>query len=88
MQNKADYRSSLVSKPLTSLFCFSVNYLIVRKIQFLLCLARCHVIFLVMPALLHQRLRALQQALYVGSLKILSSMILPSLSNCGVPISC
>lgn len=39
MQNKADYRSSLVSKPLTSLFCFSVNYLIVRKIQFLLCLA-------------------------------------------------
>ena len=32
--------------------------------------AQCHVIFLVMPALLHQRLRALQQALYVGSLKI------------------
>lgn len=40
MQNEADYRSSLVSKPLTSLFCFSVNYLIAWKIQFLLCLAK------------------------------------------------
>lgn len=44
MQNEADYRSSLVSKPLTGLFCFSVNYLIVRKIQFLLCLAVWNVI--------------------------------------------